>query len=220
MVDDRLLSLLVILGAALAAGAIFLLTRRAARRREEALAAYCALHGYRLTTNRAPTAREIALEGDGWRLTSSMRALQSTAQAGSSDWRRETEFVCGVSNPMRQTLALQVSGGSTGLEALPSQVREAAITALRRRLGGEFTNLASVRTAFCEGRRCGVVLETDAHTADAALELLHLPLSAWRGGLPLYLACSPAQIRLNLPDCMVQSVEETDALLRIGLALY
>lgn len=217
--EDILLSVYVVLGAGLIVAGIFLLTHRAAKRREAALSNYCAAHGYRLSITKEPTAREIVLESDNWRLSSSMRALQNSAEAGSSDWRRETAFVCMDPNPLRKTFALQLSKGSSDLDALPPWLREQALSAMRLLLGPDMAGLSVVRTAFCEGGRSGVVFEATAHAADDALEQLKPTLLAWRGGLPLYFECSPGQIRLRLPDVAARSAEEADALLQIGLIL-
>jgi len=212
-------SLYVLLGAAVLAAVVLLLTRRAEKQREEELQSYCAQNGYRLTIRREPTAREIQLEGDGWHLVSSMRALQNTAQTGSSDWKRETEWVCTKEDPKRQTFALQVSQGTTDLDSLPTWLRESALCAMRAWLGGDLQNVSSVRTAFCEGGRTGLVFETGQHAADAALERLVLALRAYHGGLPLYLECSPVRFRSFLPDAAVKTAPEIESLLNIAFSL-
>lgn len=213
--NDILLSLYVLIGIALAAGLIFYFTTRAAKRREEALAAFCEKNGYLLTVTKEPTAREIVVRGNDWRLVSSMRALQNASQSGSSDWQRETELVCESKNPLRRTFALQVSGGSADPEILPAGLRETAVSAMRSRMGGSAANLTSVRTAFRDNGRSGVIFETQPHAADLALEALRLPLSGWRGGMPLYIVCSPETIRLTLPDCAVKTADEIESLINI-----
>ena len=215
--DDITLSLLVVAGAALITAAVLLLNRRAAKRREEALAAYCGANNYRLTMTKESTARGIVIEGDGWRIESAMRALVNSAETGSSGWQRETAFVCDMNNPVRKTFALMISGGSSDLDAVPSWVRETAVSQLRAHLGVEMLGLNSVRTVRFQNGRSGLLFETEPSAADAALELLRQPLAAWSGKPPLYLECSPEKISVRLPDTAIKSAEEIDAILRIGL---
>lgn len=216
---DLSLSLLVLFGAAALAGAILLFARRAARKREEALAAYCAERGFRLEITREPNARSVCVFTDDWRLTGSMRASANAAQTGSSEWERKTEWICTRQNPLRPVFALQVSGGGTDLERLPDWVRGAALAAMRSWLGDSLKSLSSVRTAFCENGRCGVLFESESRSADRTMEKLYAPLSAWRGSLPLYLECSPARVRLTLTGVALRDVKEMEAILQIGLAL-
>ena len=217
--DEIMVSLFVLLGAAMLAAAVFLLTRRAARQKEEALASYCAQNGYRLTSLRKPELREIKIETDDWRLTAVMNALQNSGDTGSSSWRRETQWVCERENPLRQTFALQLSQGATDLDRLPQWVRDAAIAALRLWLGEETSELNSLRTAFSENGRSCVVFEREAHAADATLERLLVILGQYRGSLPLYLECSPARVRLFLPDAMAATAQEAEQLLQIAKTL-
>ena len=211
--DDITVSLYVLLGAALLAAAVFLLTRRAAKRREEALSAYCAQNMYRLTILKEPDSREIQIEGEDWLLKSSMRALQNSADTGASGWQRETQWLSTRENPMRQAFALQLSQGATDLDRLPPWMREAALAAMRLWLGAGHEHLGSIRTAFCEGGRSCIVLETQPHAADAALEPLLLSLQHYRGSLPLYLACAPTYIRLHLPDLAISTAFEAEQLI-------
>ncbi len=213
--DDILLSLYVLLGAAILAVLVFFLTRSADKKREEALKTYCAQNGYRLRLQREPIAREIQIEGDGWRLVSSMHALQNTADSGSSGWQRETEWIDTIDNPMRQTFALQISKGSADLDRLPPWIRDAAISAVRGGIDGEMQDLNSVRTAFYEGGRSVIAFETKPLAADAILERLMVALREYHGGLPLYIESSPGRIRLRLPDAALRSAEEVDQLLRL-----
>jgi hypothetical protein len=148
-----------------------------------------------------------------------MRALQNSAQSGSSDWQRETAFTCGVKNPVRKTFALMAAGGSSDLDALPPWVREAAIAQLRARLGESMRDLSSMRTVHRESGGSFVLFETEPQAADVALELLRQPLVAWSGKMPLYLECSPEKISVLLPDTAVKGAEEIEPLLSIGLAL-
>jgi hypothetical protein len=217
--DDIAVSLYVLLGAALLAAAVFLLTRRAAKRREEALFAYCTQNGYHLTILREPSAREIRIEGDGWQLVSRMRALQNSADSGSSSWRRETEWLCERENPLRQTFALQMVQGASDLDRLPPWMREAALGALRLWLGEEMDRLTSVRSAFYESGRTCLVFETEAPAADAALEKLLISLHSYRGNLPLYLTSTPAHIRLQLPDAAISTAQEAEQLLTLAKTL-
>lgn len=217
--DDTTLSLVVVLAAGLVIAAIFLLARRRTRAREEALASYCAQRGYQLRSVKEPTARNIVIEGENWRLTSGMRALQNRTQAGSSDWKRETEWVCTKPNTPRKTVALMVSRGSTELEQLPAWVRETALSALRLWLGEEMQQLHAIRTAFCERGITGIAFETEANDAEMTLNTLRQPLLESKIELPLYLECSPERIRIFLPDAAVQTAEEADAILQIGFLL-
>ncbi len=217
--NDIAFSTFLVLGVALSAMAILLFTWRAAKQREERLASYCAAHNYRLTITKEPAAREITIEANDWRMTSGMRAVSNASSSGSSDWRRETEFVCGKKNPLRKTFALMISGGSSDLDAVPSWVREMAVLKLRAHLGERMRGLDSVRTVRRGRGKSGLLFETETHEADTALELLSLPLAAWRGGLPLYIECSPEGIRFILPDYAIKSAYEIDAAVRIGLAL-
>lgn len=217
--QELTLSLYVLLGAVVVAAAVFLLTRRAGRLREEALAAYCAQNGYRLTSSKEPTVKTIRIEGGNWQLQSSMRAIVSSLDSGSSGWQRETEWICRSENPLRETFALQLSAGSTDLDRLPQWVRDAALGAMRLWLGDWARELSSVRTAFCEGGRTAVVFEQQAHAADAALEQMRVYLDQYRGALPLYLESSPAQLRLRLPDVLIDTAQEAEALLCLAKTL-
>ena len=217
--DDMTLSLYVLLGAALLAVVVFLLTRRAAKRREEELSAWCARNGYRLTIRKEPTAKEIRVEGDGWQMQSRMRAIVNSTDSGSSGWQRETEWICQDANPLRQTFALQLTAGATDLDRLPQWLRDTALGALRLWLGDWAQELSSTRTAFCENGRTAVVFETREHAADATLERLRVLLGQYRGKLPLYLESAPANIRLRLPDVMIDTFRETEELLRLTKAL-
>ena len=217
--DNMTVSLYVLLGAVVVAAIVFLLTRRAGRLREEALAAYCAQNSYRLTSSKEPTVKTIRIEGDNWQMRSSMRAVVSSPDSGSSGWQRETEWICQSENPLRQTFALQLSAGVTDLDRLPQWVRDAALGAMRAWLGDWARELSSVRTAFCEGGRTAVVFEQQAHAADAALEQMRVYLDQYRGALPLYLESSPAQLRLRLPDVLVDTAQEAEALLRLAKTL-
>ena len=217
--DDLMLSLYVLLGTLLLAVLIFLLMRRAASRREEALAAYCAQNGYRLTTLREATAREIRIEADGWQLISSMRARHNSGESGNSGWRRETEWFCTKENLLRQTFALQLSEGAADFDRLPSWVRDAALAAVRLWLGDELKSLDSVRTVPFSGARTGVVFETAPQAADAALEPLRFALQSYHGALPLYLESSSARVRLHVPGAAINSAEEADQLLRVARLL-
>ncbi len=211
--DDISVSLYVLLGAALLASAVFLLTRRATKRREEALSSYCSQNMYRLTIQREPESREIQIEADGWLLTSGMHALQNSADTGASGWQRETKWLSTRENPLRQTFALQLSQGATDLDRLPPWMQEAALAAMRLWLGAGHEHLGSIRTAFCQGGRICIVMETQPHEADAALEPLLLSLQRYRGSLPLYLVCAPTYIRLHLPDVAISTAEEAEQLL-------
>lgn len=217
--DDLTLSLYVLLGAALIAAIVLLLTRRAGKLREEALAAFCAQNGYRLTSSKEPTVKTICIEGDNWQMQSSMRAVVTSPDSGSSGWQRETEWICQSENPLRQTFALQLSAGSTDLDRLPPWVRDAALSAMRLLLGDWARELSSARTVFCEGGRAAVVFEPQPHAADAALERMRASLDQYRGALPLYLASSPTQIRLRLPDVWIDTAQEAEALLRLAKSL-
>lgn len=217
--DDITVSLIVLLGAVLLAAGVFLLTRRSARQREEALLDYCEKNGLHLAVRREPESREVRITGESWQLVASMRAQQNSGDTGASGWQRETEWICLRENPLRQTFALQLSQGATDLDRLPQWVRDAAIEALRLWLGEEMQKLDSLRTAFCENGRSCVVFEQEAHAADASLEQLLLPLTQYRGSLPLYLECAPARVRLFLPDAFVASAPEAEQLLRIAKKL-
>lgn len=217
--NDITVSLCVLLGAALLAVAVFLLTRRAAQQREEALQAYCTQNGYRLTILREPETRETQIEGDGWRLVSGMHALQNSGDTGSSGWRRETEWICTRENPLRHSFALQLSQGSTDLDRLPQWVRDIIVDTLRLWLGERIRNPSSVRTAFCENGRTCVIFEQEPHVADASLEQLRVSLGHYRGSLPLYLECSPACVRLFLPDAMAATAQDVEQLLQIAKPL-
>lgn len=217
--SDLTVSFYVLMGAALLAAIVFLLTRRAKRQREEALSGYCAKNGYRLTLRNEPTAREIFIESDDWQLTSSMRATIASAEGGSSGWQRETEWICKRENPLRQMFALQVSAGSANFETLPPWIRETALGAMRLWLGDWARELASVRTAFYENGRTGVVLEPHPHAADGALEQLCAALGRYTGGLPLYLESSQAHVRIRLTDRMLDTAQQIDQLLQITKTL-
>ena len=217
--ENMTLSLYVLLGAVVVAAVVFLLTRRAGKLREEARAAYCAQNGYRLTSSKEPTAKTICIESDIWQMRSSMRAVVSSSDSGSSGWQRETEWICKSENPLRQTFALQLSAGVTDLDRLPQWVRDAALGAMRAWLGDWARELSSVRTAFCEGGRTAVVFEAQARAVDAALEQMRVSLGQYRGALPLYLESSPAQLRLRLPDMMIDTSQEAVALLRLAKTL-
>lgn len=213
--DDILISLYVLLGAAALAALVFFLTRSADKKREKALKAYCAQNGYRLRLQREPTAREMQIEGEGWRLVSSMRALQSTADSGSSGWQCETEWMDTREDSARQTYALQISKGSADLDRLPLWIRDAAISAVRSGLEGDMLDLNSIRTAFYEGGRSVIALEAKPLAADAMLERLMVALREYHGGLPLTIESSPRRVRLRLPDAALRSAEEIDQLLRL-----
>lgn len=217
--NDLTLSLYVLLGAALVAAAVFLLTARARKQREEALAAFCAQNGYRLTIQKEPTARVLEIEGDEFQLSSSMCALESSADSGSNNWHRETELIGTRENPLRATFALHISQGSTDLERLPQWVRDAALSAMRAWLGDWARELSSVRTAFCEGGRTGVVFEPQEGAAAAALERLRVLLSQYHGGLPLMIESAPARVRIFLPDGMIFTVREAQELIQLVKAL-
>ena len=76
-----------------------------------------------------------------------------------------------------------------------------------------------MRTAFCEGGRTVVVFEQQAHAADAALELMRVSLDQYRGALPLYLASSPSQLRLRLPDVLIDTAQEAEVQFRLAKTL-
>lgn len=112
-----------------------------------------------------------------------------------------------------------MSAGSTDPDALPSVLRDIAISAIRLRLDGSAASFSSVRTAFHENGRSGIIFETEPNAAADALESLRVPLAAWRGGLPLYLSCSPEGVQITLPDCAAKTAEEIESLIAIGFAL-
>lgn len=213
------LSLAVLGGIAVLAGVILLMSRRDARKREAALAGYCSEHGFCLATTKEPNARSIRVFTDDWRLTGSMRASASTAQSGSAEWERKTEWICTRQNPLRPVFALQVSNGATDFECLPDWVREAALAAIRSQIGESLQPLSSVRTAFCENGRCGVLFERENRSAESVMERLYAPLGEWCGGLPLYLECSPERARLTLTNVALKDAKELEAILRIALQL-
>jgi len=196
-----------------------LLSRGKSKQREEALAAYCSANNYRFSVTKEAATRRITIENDNWRIENGWRISGNSALPGSSDSQRETVFVCGVENPMRKTFALMISGGSSNLNAVPDWVRNMAITQLRSRLGLEMRGLSSVRTVQFQGGRSALLFETELTDADSALELLRRPLSAWRGQPPLYLECSPGKISVSLPGNAMDSPEQIDEIIHIGLAL-
>ena len=217
--DDITLSIWILLGAAVFCGGILLFTRHATRKRDLALAVYCAAQGYMLELKREGTARSLNILTSDWRLSSSMRSERDVGHTGSSDWQRQTQWLCERADALRPVFALQLSSGSTNLSKLPAYVREAAIQAMRLWLGEDAPGTLSARTVFCEGGRCCAVFETVEHTADGALERLRAPLFALRGSLPLYLLCSPERLRLSLPGAALWSTGEIEALLQVGFAM-
>ena len=217
--DDVTLSIWILLGAAVFCGGILLFTRYATRKRDLALAAYCAAQGYLLESKREGTARSLQISAPDWQLLSSMRSERDAGQTGSSDWQRQTQWICQRKDERRPTFALQLSSGSTNLSKLPTYVRDAAIQAMRLWLGEDMPEITSARTAFCEGGRCCAVYETVEHNADEALERLRAPLLALHGSLPLYVLCSPERLCLSLPGAALWSTGEIIALLKVGFAM-
>ena len=217
--DDILSSLYVLLGVGLLIAAVFLLSRQRARQRVEELAAYCAQNGYRLTLQNEPLMRSIRIETDDWQLNSTMRAIRNDGDTGSSGWQRETEWICTRENPLRKTFAMQLSQGSTNLEQLPQWLRDAAVSALKHWLGDDMQTLDSVRTLSFDQKRTCILFEPEAHAADATLEQLRFSLEQYTENLPMFLECSPARVRLFLPDVKADPVPVLERLILIGKTL-
>ncbi len=217
--DDITLSILVVICTVAVAGFIFTHIRQKTKQREEALAEYCDGKGYRLTITKEPTTRLIVVESDQWALTSSMRTQQNSSSSGSTDWQSETVWICNERNPMRETFALQVSAGSTDIETLPPWVRDRALQAMRLMISEEMKDLTSVRTAFHDRNRTGIVFEKKEYDAEKALLNIRAPLSEWRGGLPLFAEASPEHVRLYFSNCAVKTADEISTVLEIGNAL-
>ena len=217
--DDILSSLYVLLGVGLLIAAVFLLSRQRARQRVEELAAYCAQNGYRLTLQNEPLMRSIRIETDDWQLNSTMRAIRNDGDTGSSGWQRETEWICTRENPLRKTFAMQLSQGSTNLEQLPQWLRDAAVSALKHWLGDDMQTLDSVRTLSFDQKRTCILFEPEANAADATLEQLRFSLEQYTENLPMFLECSPARVRLFLPDVKADPVPVLERLILIGKTL-
>ncbi len=217
--SDLAVSLLAVVAAAAIAGTILLTVQRARKARTAALAAFCSDRGYTLDVVWERLGKELTVTADDWRLVSSMRSAANEAQAGSSEWQMQTEWVSERKNPNRPVFALYCAGGSGEIDALPAWVRAAALEKIKREIGGAADALGSARTVFAGRGATGVVFEPEAMSAQPAVERLEPILSVWREKTPLCIECSPERMRLRLPGFYIGTAERLDAVLRIGTAL-
>lgn len=184
------------------------------REKKEAFRRYWEEKGYQFGDWSEYDDAGYSLKRDDWELY-----VCKSKSSTSTEWLQESEFRTRRRDPERRTFALQYAASSIPYEVLPEMVRKSAVSALRIVFRDSLSQLSSVRTAFTQGGMACLAFETEAGSAQRAIERLQPEIACWSGKMKLYFESTPDSVKVRLENFYIDRPEEAEAVIRMGLIL-